>query len=375
MKKYLMTPGPTTIPEDVLLEMVKPIIHHRTGEYQEITKRVSEDLKYIFQTQDPVLMFASSGTGGMEAAVSGLLSSSDTALVVVSGKFGERWYEICKVYGISCEIIEVVSGDSVSVDEIKNRLSKGKFSALFTTLCETSTGALTDIEGIGKITKETDTILVVDAISGLCADEFLQDAWGVDVCVSSSQKGLMLPPGLSFVSLSKKAQERIEGSDLPKYYFSLKKALKALEKNDTPFTPAISLVRGLGVALDRIRKEGIENVVKRHKRLADATRKAISTLGLSLFAKAPSNALTSVLTPKGIPAKEITKRIKGVYGVNIAKGQGELEDAIFRIAHLGHCDKFDIITTISALEMTLLDLGFPVKLGSGVCEVEKALRE
>lgn len=375
MKKYLMTPGPTTIPEDVLLEMAKPIIHHRTGEYQEITKRVSEDLKYVFQTQNPVFIFASSGTGGMEAAVSNLLSSSDCCLVIISGKFGERWYEICKAYGISCEIIEVAPSDSVSPDEIKERLFKTKPSALFTTLCETSTGALTDIEGIGKITSQTDTILVVDAISGLCADEFFQDKWNVDVCVSSSQKGIMLPPGLSFVSLSKKAQEKMEKSNLPKYYFSFKKALKALEKNDTAFTPAISLIRALAVSLDRIRKEGLENVIKRHKQLAEATRNAVVALGLSLFAKTPSNAVTSVLAPEGIPAKDITKRIKGVYGVNIAKGQGELEEKIFRIAHLGYSDKFDIITTIAALEMTLLDLGFPIKPGSGVCEAEKALKE
>ncbi|MEW6481834.1 MAG: alanine--glyoxylate aminotransferase family protein [bacterium] len=375
MKKYLMTPGPTTIPEDVLLEMAKPIIHHRTGEYQEIIKRVSEDLKYIFQTQNPVLMFASSGTGGMEASVCNLLSQSDIALVVESGKFGERWGEICKAYKIQTEIIKVEPGDSVSPLEIKERLSKKKFSALFTTLCETSTGALTDIEAIGEITKKLDTLFVVDAISGLCADEFLQDSWKVDVCVSSSQKGLMLPPGLSFVSLSKKAQEKIEKGDLPKYYFSFKKALKAYENNDTPFTPAISLVRGLATALSKIRKEGIENIIKRHKRLAEATRNAVSALGLTLFAKNPSNAVTSVLAPDGIPAKNITSRIKNTYGVNIAKGQGKLEDVIFRIAHLGYVDKFDIITTISALEMTLSDLGFPVKLGLGVGEIEKALKE
>lgn len=370
-----MTPGPTTIPEEILLEMAKPIIHHRTGEYQKITKNVKEGLKYIFQTQNPVLIFASSGTGGMEAAVANLLSSSDVALVVVSGKFGERWAEICKAYGIPCEIIEVKRGDSVSPEEVKNRLSSKKFSALFTTLCETSTGALTDIESIGEITKELDTLLIVDAISGLCADEFFQDKWNVDVCVSASQKGLMLPPGLSFVSLSKKAQDRIERADLPKYYFSFKKALKALEKDDTPFTPAISLVRGLEIALERIKNEGIENVINRHKRLAEATRKAISALGLSLFAKHPSAAVTSVLAPPSISAKDITSRIKGVYGVNIAKGQGELEEVIFRIAHLGYVDKFDVITTIAALEMTLYDLGFRVKLGLGVFEAEKALRE
>lgn len=374
MKKYLSTPGPTTIPDDVLLRMAKPIIHHRTEEYQRITKNVTEGLKYVFQTKNPVLIFASSGTGMMEASVANLLSSSDKALVVVSGKFGARWAEICKAYGIPFETIEVKPGDSVSCHEIKNRLSN-EISALLTTLCETSTGALTDIAGIGEITKNYDTILIVDAISGLCADEFLQDAWGVDVCVSSSQKGLMLPPGLSFVSLSKKAQDKMERSDLPKYYFSFKKALKALEKDDTPFTPAISLIRGLEVALERIKEEGIENVINRHKRLARATRNAIQALGLSLFARHPSSALTSVLAPPGIPAKDITSRIKNVYGVNIAKGQGELEDKIFRIAHLGYVDKFDIITTIAALEMTLADLGFPVKLGLGVGEAEKALRE
>jgi len=375
MKKYLMTPGPTTIPEDVLLEMAKPIIHHRTPEYKEITKKVEEGLKYVFQTQNPVLIFASSGTGGMEACVCNLLSSSDTALVVSGGKFGERWAQICKAYNVQTEIIEVSPGDSVSCDEVKERLSKKKISVLFTTLCETSTGALTDIEGIGELTRDSDTLLVVDAISGLCADSFFQDKWNVDVCVSSSQKGLMLPPGLSFVSLSKKAQERLDSSDLPKYYFSFKKAIKALKDNDTPFTPAISLVRALSIALERIKNEGIENVIKRHKRFAEATRAAIKSLGLTLFAKNPSNAVTSVKAPPGILAKDITNRMKNTYGVNIAKGQGELLDVIFRIAHLGYVDKFDIITTISALEMTLFDLGFPVKPKTGVFEIEKALSE
>ncbi|MEW6103236.1 MAG: alanine--glyoxylate aminotransferase family protein [bacterium] len=375
MKKYLMTPGPTMIPDDVLLEMAKPIIHHRTKEFQEVLKNTQEGLRYVFQTQNPVFIFASSGTGGMEACVCNILSSSDKALVIIAGKFGERWSELCKAYKIKFEVLNVPEGDCPDPEDVRKILQKDKIKAVFSTLCETSSGVVSDIEAIGNICKEYNSLLVVDAISGLCADSFFMDTWNVDACVSGSQKGLMMPPGLCFVAVSKRVLEEAEKSDLCKYYFSFKKANKAQEKNDTPFTPAISLIRGLSIALDRIKKEGLSNVIERHKKLALATRSAVSALGLSLFAKKPSNALTSVKVPEGIDAGKLYNRMKDIYGVNIAKGQGELEDKIFRIAHLGYVEKFDLITTIAALEMTLSDLGFPVSLGLSVCEVEKALKE
>ncbi|HAW50521.1 TPA: aminotransferase [bacterium] len=375
MKKILMTPGPTMIPEDVLLEMAEPIIHHRTKEFQEVLKDVEEGLKYVFQTKNPVFIFASSGTGGMEACVCNVLSSTDRALVIVAGKFGERWLELCKAYKVPCEVLDIPEGDAPDPEDIRKILQKEKINAVFSTLCETSSGVVSDIEAIGKICKEYETMLIIDAISGLCADPFFMDDWNVDVCVSGSQKGLMMPPGLSFVAVSKKALDESEKkSDLPKYYFSFKKANKALEKTDTPFTPAISLIKGLSVALERIKKEGLPNVIERHNKLAQATRASISALGLSLFAKRPSNALTSVRIPEGIEVSKLYNRMRDIYGVNIAKGQGELEDKIFRIAHLGYVEIFDIITTISALEMTLSDLGFSINFGDGVSEVEKAFK-
>ncbi len=375
MKKYLMTPGPTVIPNDVLLEMAKPIIHHRTKEFQEILKDVKEGLKYVFQTQNPVFILASSGTGGMEACVCNILSSSDKPLIVVAGKFGERWTELCRAYKVSCEVLNVPEGDAPNPEDVRKVLQKGGIKAVFLTLCETSSGVVSDIEAIGNICKEHNSLLIVDAISGLGADSFFMDSWNVDACVAGSQKGLMLPPGLCFVAVSKKALDAAEKSDLCKYYFSFKKANKAFEKNDTPFTPAISLIRGLSVALERIKKEGIEHIIERHKKLAQATRAAVSALGLSLFAKNPSNALTSVKIPEGIDAGKLYNRMKDVYGINIAKGQGELTDKIFRIAHLGYVEKFDIITTISALEMTLFDLGFPISFGKGISCAEEVLKE
>jgi aspartate aminotransferase-like enzyme len=375
MKRYLATPGPTTIPEEVLAECAKPIIHHRTKDYQEINREVSKDLQYIFCTQNPVFVFASSGTGAMEAAVCNILSSQDTALILCGGKFGERWAELCEAYSIERDVLEFYWGDAPDPEDVRKRLSDNpKIKAVFTQLCETSTGVLYDIENIAKVCREFEKILVVDAISGLCADPLFTDEWGVDVVVAGSQKGVMCPPGLSFISVSKNAFSAIERSDLPKYYFSLAKAYKSYLENDTPFTPAVSLVRGLSVALNLIKREGLANVIKRHKVLAEATRCAVAGIGLELLAKRPSSALTAVKVPDGIDGKTLTKRMKEFYGVNVAGGQGRLTGAIFRIAHLGYAERFDVVVAISALEMALSDLGFSIDLGKGVAEAERVLK-
>ena len=309
MKKRLFTPGPTPVPEDVLLEMAKPIIHHRTPEFIKISEEVEDNLKYLFQTKNPVLTLASSGTGAMEAAVSNILSSGEKALVVKAGKFGERFEEICNAYGVDVVPLDVEWGKAVKPESIEEILKREKgIKAVLTTLCETSTGVLTDVEAIGRIvSKFPETVLVVDAVSSLGAVSCQTDAWNLDVVVTGSQKALMLPPGLSFLSISEKAWQKIEKSNSPRYYFDLKKYRKSLEKFDFPFTPAVSLMIGLRKSLSLIREEGMENIVKRHKILASATREAIKALGLQLLSEKPADSLTAVKVPIGIDGAELTK--------------------------------------------------------------------
>jgi aspartate aminotransferase-like enzyme len=331
-----MTPGPTPVPEDVMLEMAKPIIHHRTPQFREVIKECEDALKYVLKTENDVVIFAGSGTGAMEAAVANFLSAGDKAICVAGGKFGERWTELCKAYGVDAVNIEVEWGKAIDPVRIKQELEKHKqVKAVFTTQCETSTGTLNDIRAIGKIVSQSEAILVVDAISSLGACELNSDEWKVDVAIGGSQKGLMIPPGLSFCSVSKKAKQKLEASSLPKYYFDIKKALKSLEKNDTPWTPAITLMIGLAKALRMIREEGIEEVVNRHSRLANAVRQAVKALGLELLSNSPANAVTAVKVPKTVDGEALVKFIKDKKGVWFAGGQAHLKGKIFRIAKPG----------------------------------------
>lgn len=372
-KNYLLTPGPTPLPPEVSEAMARPIIHHRTPQFQAILKEATLGLKYVFQTSNDVFILASSGTGAMEAAVINFLSPGDTALTVQGGKFGERWTEICKAYNIIPEIIDVEWGKAVDPSEIEKRLKANpKIKAVFTTLCETSTGALFDIEAIGRVIKDKEAILVVDAISGLGAIDLRIDAWFCDVVVSGSQKGLMLPPGLGFISVSTKAWKLSETSKCPKYYLDLKKAKKALDKTDTPFTPAISLIIGLNEALKMIKQDGIENVFLRHKKMADATRAAVCALGLELFAPAAaSDVVTAVCLPQGVDGEKLVKTMRDNYGVTIAGGQAELKGKVFRIAHMGYIEEFDMIVGISCLEKVLAQMGYKFNLGAGVKAAEE----
>ncbi|MDP3732007.1 MAG: alanine--glyoxylate aminotransferase family protein [Candidatus Omnitrophota bacterium] len=367
-KTYLLTPGPTPLPPEVCEAMSRPIIHHRTPQFQRVLKEATEGLKYVYQTKGDVFILASSGTGAMEAAVVNLLSPGDTALTVQGGKFGERWTEICKSYGINTEIINVEWGKAVEPREIKKRLKANpKIKAVFTTLCETSTGAVNDIAAIGKVIKDTNAVFVVDAISGLGAIDLETDAWFCDVVVSGSQKGLMLPPGLGFISVSPKAWKLIESSKSPKYYFDLKAAKKAWESTDTPFTPAITLIIALCESLKMIKEDGLENVFARHRKMADATREAVKALGLELFAPtASSDVVTAVKVPAGIDGEKLVKAMRDTCGVTIAGGQAELKGKVFRIAHMGFIEEFDIIAGIACLEKVLHQMGYKFNLGAGL---------
>jgi aspartate aminotransferase-like enzyme len=376
-KRYLLAPGPTAIPPEILLTMAEPILHHRNPLFEAVVAEVRENLKWLFGTKNEVLIFASSGTGAMEGAVTNMLSPGDKAICVRSGKFGERWANICKAYGVQSVNIDIPWGDILEPAEVEKVLKANPDTkAVYATATETSTGARFPIQEIAAIVKNyPNTIMVVDAITGLGVFEILQDDWGIDVLVSGSQKALMLPPGLAFAGVSDKAWEFNKTSTLPKFYFNWAKEFANLEKNQTNFTPAISLIMGLRESLRMMKEEGRENVFRRIDILARATREGAMALGLKVFAKSPSPAVTAIVAPEGIDGQAIYKTLWKKYGVTGAGGQDQLKGKIFRIATLGYADKYDVITAISALEFTLRDLGYKFQMGTGVAKALEVLTE
>ena len=374
-KNYLLTPGPSPVPPKVLLSMAQPIIHHRTPQYKKILSEVNEGLRYLFKTENDIFLFAASGTGAMEATVSNLTSPGDKAIVVKGGKFGERFAEICNAYKVEVIPIEVEWGKAVEPSLIEETLKNNKDTkAVFTTLCETSTAVSTDIKTIAAIVKKYDSLLVVDAISALAAVDFETDAWSVDVVVAGSQKAFMLPPGLSFVSVSQKAWKQVKEAKNPRYYFDFLKAKKSLEKQDTPFTSSVTLVVALKNSLQMIKSEGLDKVLARSKKLARATRQAAEALGLELLAKeSPSDAVTAIKLPENIDGENLVKLMRDKYAVSIAGGQGPLKGKIVRIAHFGYINETDIIKGISCLEAALKEMGYKIDLGQGVSAAKKSL--
>jgi len=374
LKHKLFTPGPTPLPEEVRLIQARGIIHHRSKGFSDVFKEIREELRYVFQTKEEVLLFSSSGTGAMEAVVVNLFSSGDKVLVIRGGKFGERWAEIAATFGVQVVSIDVEWGHAVNPELIEKKLREDPgIKAVFSQLVETSTGVVYDIETITRVTKEEGVILIVDAVSGLGAEALCTDKWGVDVVVAGSQKALMIPPGLAFVALSGKAWRLTENSDLPKYYWDFKKAKKAQDRNQTVYTPAITLVCALRESLRLLKKEGWDNVLGRHAKLAKATRQGVLALGLQIFAKAPSNVLTAVEIPSSVGVKRLRGLMRDRYGVEVAGGQAALTEKIIRIAHLGAMEVTDIIVVLSALEMSLSELGYPVEMGKGIAAAEEIL--
>jgi aspartate aminotransferase-like enzyme len=375
-KKYLFSPGPTMLPPEVLLKMAEPIMHHREPEFEKIFAEIRQGLKYLFQTKNEVMIFTSSGTGAMEGAVSNLLSKGDKALVVRGGKFGERWGEICKAYGIDFIPIDVEWGKAVDPARIQEILkSDPSIRAVYTQASETSTGVKHPIKEIAQIVKKYEnTLIVVDAITGIGVFDIPMDEWGLDVVVSGSQKALMLPPGLSFAALSDKAWKFVERSNLPKYYFDFKKELKSSQKNQSAYTPAISLFVGLRESLHLIRKEGVEAIFRRHEKLAEATRAAVKALGLELYAPdSPSNAVTAVKIPEGVDGERLKDLFFEKFGITVAEGQDRAKGKIIRIAHLGYYERLDMVMVISALEMLLKEMGYAFELGIGLKAAEEIL--
>jgi aspartate aminotransferase-like enzyme len=375
-KYYLFTPGPTAIPPKASLAMALPIVHHRAPEFASILAEIKEDLKHLFQTKNDVLILASSGTGAMEGAVSNTLSVGDKVLVVRAGKFGERWAEICEAYGIETLNLDVEWGRSVKPEQIAQALERDpKIRAVFIQAHETSTGVIFPLKEIGDIIKEREnTILIVDAISAIGGMEIKTDEWNLDVVVAGSQKALMLPPGLAFVCLNEKAWQFTQKSCLPKYYFNFIKEKRALSKNQTAYTPAVSLIVGLRESLKQIRQIGLENVFKYHNLLSEAIKKATLAMGLSIFTKEHhSTVLTAIEAPKGIDGQEIVKRLREEYGITVAGGQSQLKGKIFRISHMGYVDEHEVVMVIAALERVLIKLGYKMTLGVGVKAVQEVL--
>jgi len=375
-KYYLLSPGPTPVPEDVLSAAAKPIIHHRTSEFSDIFMEVTEGLKYVFGTEQDVFVLTSSGTGALETSVINTLSAGDKVITINGGKFGERWGQICRAYGVDVKEIVLEWGEPYTKEQLAVELKANpEAKAVFATLSETSSGTVYDIQGYGEVLAQSETILVVDGISGVGATPCPVDEWKVDVMVAGSQKSFMIPPGLAYLSFSPKAWNLVEKSTLPKYYFDAKKYKKSLGKQTTPYTPAVSLVIQQKKALDIIKSLGLEKLFEHHRILGDTTRTAVKALGLELLSKMPGNILTAVKVPAGIDGVKLVKTMQGKYLAYIAGGQDPYKGKIFRIAHLGYMGGFDIITALSALEMTLSELGYDFESGSSIKAAEAILKE
>ena len=376
MKTRLMTPGPVEIPPAVLSELGQPIFHHRTERHKTMVAETTERAREVFRTQGDVVILASSGTGGMEAAVVNLLRPGDKAITVNAGKFGERWTQLAERYGADPIEHKVEWGESVDPEAIRRSLDEcPDAAAVFTTLSETSTGAATDVRAIGEVVRDTTAVLVVDGVSSVGAMEMHADEWGADVVVAGSQKAMLCPPGLAVLAVSAKAKERILASPDRCFYFDLKAALAKAEDFDFPFTPAITLIRGLNCALGLLVHEGMENVWARHDRYARACRAGLEALGFRPFPRHPAPPLTVALAPDGVDAGQLAKDLEATYGYKVAGGQEALKGKAIRISHMGHLDEADLLGVLAAVERCLAGAGAAVEFGAGVAAAQRVLAQ
>ena len=380
-KTFLMIPGPTPVPESVMLEIAKHPIGHRSSEFSSILKDVYENLKYVFQTKNDVFMFTSSGTGAMCAALENLVNEGDNVLCLSLGNFGNRWAKIAESRGAVVEKIEVEAGGVIEPEVLRKRLGEDKdkkIKIVTLTHSETSTGAANDVKTLCSIIREHGALSVVDGVTSVCAMPVKPDEWGIDVLVSGSQKGFMIPPGLAFLTANERAWKVYENCKHPSFYFNWGAHKKAVDGDTTPFTPAVNLIVGLNQALKMIKEEGIENMNARHKRHAMALRRALRAINLELLVKEDKNAswsITSILPPEGISVPDIRAGMKKDFDIVVANGQNQLKDKIFRMGTLGFVSDRDLIMAVGSLEAVLHKLGHKFELGAGVRTVIQALGE
>ncbi|TML45485.1 MAG: alanine--glyoxylate aminotransferase family protein [Actinobacteria bacterium] len=375
-KRYLLTPGPTPVPPEVLAAISQPVVHHRGPDFKPVYERVLARLREVFRTEQDVLLFAAAGTGAMESAVANLCSPGERALVVSAGHFGERWRSIASAYGAEVETLEYAWGEIPAADEVSTRLQElGGAKAVFLTHSETSTGVVCDLQALAAAVNEQGALSVVDAVSSLGAVPLETDSWGIDVVVSGSQKALMTPPGLAMLSVSERAWAA--RGESPRFYFDWERTRKGQATLDAPFTPPVSLVAGLDVALGILLEQGLEAVFDRHVRLGRACREGAKAMGLELFSpdEDRSAVVTAIRAPEGIDATELVRGLRDRFGITIANGQASLKGKIFRIGHIGFFDVFDITTALAAVELVLADLGAEIERGVAVTRALEAYEE
>jgi aspartate aminotransferase-like enzyme len=376
-KQRLLTPGPTPLYPPALHAMMASDIHHRTEDFRKVYRSCLADLKEVIGTAHDVLMFAASGTGAMDATVSNLFSRGDKVIVCVAGKFGERWAEIAKAYGLEANVLTVPYGSAVPAAQVEAALAaEPATKAVFVQASETSTGAVHDVRAMGAAVAKTGAILVVDAITGLGTMPLDIDGWGLDVVIGGSQKAFMIPPGLAFLAVSPKAWKFTETATLPHYYFNLKKEKKSGDAGESSWTPATSLILALAEALRYIKQLGMADLIDNAQLLATATRAAVEKLGLELFSPAsPGSSVTAVKAPAGLDSGVIVKEFRNRFGAIIANGQGTMKGQIFRIAHLGYFDFADLFAVVAELEIILKANGHPVEYGAGVAAVQEVYQQ
>jgi aspartate aminotransferase-like enzyme len=372
-KPRLLTPGPTPLHPKALQAMMGADIHHRTQDFRRLYQSVLADLKDVLGTSHDVLILAASGTGAMEASVTNCFSAGDRVLVCSAGKFGERWIEMTKAYGLNVTVLSAPYGSAVAPETLAKALATHPDAkGVFVQASESSTGAAHDIRAMGGVVSRSGALFIVDAITGIGTMPLDIDAWGLDIVIGGSQKAFMIPPGLAFLSISPRAWERMEAANLPRYYFDLRREKKNAAKGESAWTPATSLILGLAEVLRYVKSIGMRNLVENAQSLAAATRAACIALGLELFAPdSPGAAVTAVRSPAGIDSGVIVTEFRERFGSIIANGQGEMKGKIFRIAHLGYFDVVDLFGIIAQLEFILDANGVAVKFGSGVAAVEQ----
>jgi aspartate aminotransferase-like enzyme len=376
IKHYLLSPGPTPIPNEVALAMSETMIHHRTPQFNKVFQGARQGLKTLFGTKGDVLMLAASGTGAMEAAVSNLFSSGDKVLIVNGGKFGERWLNISTAFGLRAVEIKVEWGKAVKLGAIEKQLNAHPDTkGVMIQASETSTTTVHPVKEIANLTRNG-PLFIVDGVTAVGVLSMPFDDWGIDALVTGSQKALMLPPGLAFIALSDRAWERTKTAKLPRFYFDLNLERKNQQKGSGAFTPAVSLIFGLRASLDMMQREGLDRVYERHARMARATRAATTALGLKLLApENPSPAATGVFLPENIDADRVLDYLRDQMNITFAEGQDQLKGKVIRIAHVGYMGAFDVITAIAALEMALRKFGLEIPFGHGVAAAEEVLMD